>query len=152
VSVTALPRPAGRERDAAGRGSFRMSRRKAAAPQIPPDPALSAEIARLDRLADLLDSRFRIPGTRIRFGLDGLIGLVPGIGDTLVLAPAVWLVWRASQLGVPRRDIARMAANTGADYAIGLVPILGDLFDVAFKGNRRNIAILRAALERAPQD
>jgi hypothetical protein len=115
------------------------------------DPALRAEIARLDRLADLLDSRFRLPGTRIRFGLDGLIGLVPGIGDTLVLAPAVWLVWRASRLGVPRRDIARMAANTGVDYVVGLVPILGDLFDVGFKGNRRNIAILRAALERAPR-
>jgi hypothetical protein len=115
------------------------------------DPALRAEIARLDRLADLLDSRFRIPGTKIRFGLDGLIGLVPGIGDTLTLLPSAWLVWRAWQMGLPRRDIARMAANTGVDYAVGLVPILGDIFDVAFKGNRRNIAILRAALGRMPR-
>jgi hypothetical protein len=115
------------------------------------DPALRAEIARLDRLADLLDSRFRIPGTKIRFGLDGLIGLVPGIGDTLTLLPSAWLVWRAWQMGLPRRDIARMAANTGVDYAVGLVPILGDIFDVAFKGNRRNIAILRAALGGMPR-
>jgi hypothetical protein len=121
------------------------------APLSTADPALRAEIARLDRLADLLDSRFRIPGTGIRFGLDGLLGLVPGIGDTLVLLPSAWLVWRASRLGLPRRDIARMATNTGIDYAVGLVPILGDIFDVAFKGNRRNIAILRAALERTPR-
>ena len=115
------------------------------------DPALRAEIARLDRLADLLDSRFRIPGTGIRFGLDGLLGLVPGIGDTLTLLPSAWLVWRAWRMGLPRRDIARMAANTGVDYAVGLVPILGDIFDVAFKGNRRNIALLRAALGRMPR-
>ncbi len=111
------------------------------------DPRVAGELAGIDRLANLLDSRFRIPGTGIRFGLDGLLGLVPGIGDTLVLLPSAWLVWRGWQLGVPRRDLARMATNTGTDYVIGLVPIVGDLFDIAFKANLRNARLLRRALE-----
>ena len=111
------------------------------------DPRLAEELARIDRLADLLDSRFRIPGIGVRFGLDGLIGLVPVIGDTLVLLPSAWLVWRGWQLGVPRRDLVRMATNTGVDYAVGLVPIVGDLFDIGFKANLRNARLLRRALE-----
>lgn len=124
-------------------------------PLTGPDLAREAEIARLDRIAHLLDSRFRIPGTRIRFGLDGALGLVPGIGDTLVALPSAWLVWRGWQLGVPRRELVRMAGNTGIDYLVGMVPLVGDLFDIGFKANLRNVAILRRALEaprlRAPQ-
>ena len=115
-----------------------------------PDAGDRAEIERLDRLAKLLDSRFRIPGTSIRFGLDGLLGVVPVVGDTLVLLPSAWMVWRGWRLGVPRRHLVRMAANTGVDYAVGLVPVAGDLFDDTFKANLRNARILRQALEDQP--
>jgi hypothetical protein len=104
------------------------------------------EIARLERLARLLDSRFVVPFTGIRIGLDGLLGLVPVVGDTAALLPGLYVILRAYKLGVPNRVLARMLANTAADYAVGSVPILGDVFDVAFKANRRNVEILRTEL------
>ncbi|SDE16124.1 DUF4112 domain-containing protein [Limimaricola pyoseonensis] len=103
------------------------------------------ELARLDRMAHLLDARFKLFG--FRFGYDSLLGLIPGIGDTIALAPSAWLVWRATQLGVPRGKIARMAANTGIDYVVGSIPVIGDLIDFGFKANLRNAAILREHLE-----
>jgi len=118
-------------------------------PETPmPTPAVDheRELARIERLARLLDSRFRIPGTGIRFGWEGIIGLVPGIGDTVTLAPAGWMVWKARQLGVPKHKIAQMAGNTGIDYVVGLVPIVGDLFDIGFKANLRNAEMLRSHL------
>ncbi len=104
------------------------------------------ELARLSRLASLLDSRFRVPGTNFRVGLDGLIGLIPGIGDTLAALPSAYLVVRGYQLGARRRTIGRMALNTGVDFAIGSIPVVGDLFDLGFKGNVRNIDLLRTDL------
>ncbi|WP_339749251.1 DUF4112 domain-containing protein [uncultured Maricaulis sp.] len=106
------------------------------------------ELARLESLADWLDTRFRIPGTSIRFGLDGLIGLVPGLGDLAMLAPAFYLIARAAGLGAPLHVLARMLINTTLDLVIGAIPILGDIFDVAFKANRRNAALLARFLER----
>lgn len=107
---------------------------------------IEQELARLDRLATLLDSRFRLPGTSIRFGLDSLVGLVPGVGDTLVAAPSVWMIWRGHAMGVSRWHLTRMAANLGIDYVIGAIPLIGDIFDVGFKANLRNLAILREGL------
>ena len=107
-----------------------------------------AEIERLDRLARLLDSRFGIPGTRISFGYDAIVGLIPGIGDALTLAPQAWLVWRARQLGAPKSVLARMAVNTGIDTLVGAIPLVGDLFDMTFKANLRNVRLLRDHLER----
>jgi hypothetical protein len=104
------------------------------------------EIEHLERLARLLDSRLVIPFTGIRFGLDGLLGLVPVIGDTAALLPSLYVILRAHRLGVRNPVLARMLANTALDYAVGSVPILGDVFDVAFKANRRNVAILREEL------
>jgi Domain of unknown function (DUF4112) len=91
-----------------------------------------------------LDSVFRVPGTRFRFGLDPLIGLVPGAGDLASAAIAVYVLLRALQFRVPRIVIARMAANTLLDLTIGSVPVLGDLFDFAYKSNARNMRLLEA--------
>jgi len=95
----------------------------------------------------LLDSRYRIPGTRLRFGIDAILGLVPGVGDTLAALPALYLIWRAHQIGVPRGLLLRMIANVGIDTVLGSVPIAGSIFDVFFKANRRNVALLHRHLE-----
>ena len=107
-----------------------------------------AEIERLDRLARMLDAKFGIPGTRFSFGYDAIIGLIPGIGDALTLAPQAWLIWRARELGAPKSLMAKMAVNTGMDTLLGAIPLVGDLFDVAFKANLRNVRLLRDHLER----
>ncbi len=106
------------------------------------------EIERLDKLATLLDSQFRIPGTSIRFGWDSLLGLIPGVGDTATLLPSAYLVYRAHKLGARKRSMFRMIVNVGIDYVVGAIPFLGDIFDLVFKANRRNLAILRDELER----
>jgi hypothetical protein len=104
-------------------------------------------LARIDALARLLDTAFIIPGTGIRFGLDGLIGLVPGIGDAITAAMALYIVNEARALGASRLLIARMLVNVALDGVVGAVPLVGDVFDVAFRANRRNIALLRAHLD-----
>lgn len=108
----------------------------------------AADLAQLDDLADLLDSRFRVPVVGWRFGLDGLLGLIPGIGDVASLGPAAYIVWQARRMGASNATIGRMAANAGIDFVVGGVPVIGDVFDVAFKSNRRNIALLREEIER----
>lgn len=114
------------------------------------DPRLS-RVARAERIARLMDRAVRLPGTRIRLGLDSILGLVPGVGDTLALAPALFILQEAYRMGLPRRDLARMARNLGIDWVIGLVPLIGDIFDVGWKANLRNAAILRDHVERTPQ-
>lgn len=107
------------------------------------DPSLGPRLDRLERLAHGMDSQFRIPGTSIRFGWDAIVGLVPGLGDIATLAPASYIWLEGHRMGVPASVKARMAANIGLDWAIGLVPFAGDLLDVAVKGNRRNVRLLR---------
>lgn len=104
-------------------------------------------VERLRRLAYLLDDRFSIPGTRYRIGLDGLVGLVPGIGDAVTTVLALYIVLEARRLGVPVAKLARMGLNVGVDAVLGAVPLVGDLFDVAWKANRRNLALLLAHLD-----
>jgi hypothetical protein len=118
--------------------------------EIIPPGALSAEeeLARLEWLADLMDSRFIIPGTNIRFGLDGLIGLVPGIGDVISALISFYLISRAAELGLSPWIKLRMVWNVLLDTVVGAVPVLGDAFDVGFKSNRRNIALVRRALRK----
>src|SRR5699024_5454147 len=93
---------------------------------------------------------FRIPGTRVRFGFDSLLGLVPGIGDAATTLPAAYIVYRAHGLGVPWSTLARMGGNVAVDLFIGAIPVLGDIFDVGFKANRRNVALLRRHLGKPP--
>lgn len=106
------------------------------------------DFERLDRLATLLDNSIRIPGTRIRVGLDGLIGLVPGIGDSLMLLISLYVVLRARMLGAPLSIILQMLVNVALDFVVGSVPVLGDIFDIAFKANIRNIDLLRDWMSR----
>ena len=111
-------------------------------------PSRADSVARLEALAHLLDSAFLIPGTNHRVGIDALLGLIPGIGDLVSTALASYIVWEARQLGLPRWKIARMIGNLAVDTTIGAIPFAGDLFDVAFRANRRNMKILRDHLER----
>jgi hypothetical protein len=112
-------------------------------PSEPADP-----LARARTLARLLDSAVRVPGTGIRFGADAVIGLIPGLGDIGGAALAGYLVILAQRLGVPRAVVLRMLANVAVDTLGGTVPLIGDLFDVAYKSNLRNVALLERALER----
>jgi hypothetical protein len=105
-------------------------------------------LARARGLARLLDSAIAVPGTRIRFGADALLGLVPGLGDIAGALLGGYLVLLAHRLGTPRTVILRMLGNVALDTLGGSVPIAGDLFDVAFRSNVRNVALLESALER----
>jgi hypothetical protein len=96
----------------------------------------------LRRWAVLLDSRFRVPGTSIRFGLDAIIGLIPGIGDISTPVFAALLLVQALRMRLPLVVQVRMVFNAGLDMLMGLVPVLGDLADVGWKANLRNLALL----------
>lgn len=104
----------------------------------------TARLARLQKLAWLLDAQFVFPGTRFRFGLNSLIGLAPGIGDTVLGLVSLYIVNEARMMGAPPHLLGRMLVNVAVEVVGGSVPFLGDLFDVAFKANLRNIALLEA--------
>jgi len=105
-------------------------------------------IARLDALAKLLDVAFIMPGTNIRYGLDGLIGLIPVVGDLITTAISLWIVREARALGAPWHLTARMLGNVALDGVVGIVPVAGDAFDVMFKANMRNVRLLRRWLDK----
>ena len=113
------------------------------------DPELARVLRRLERVSHWMDGAFRVPGTRWRFGLDGLLGLVPGAGDTITAAVGAYILLEAWRQGAPPSLIARMLGNLGLDWAVGSVPVLGDLFDFAFKSHRRNAELLRRHLGEA---
>ncbi|MDQ2711258.1 MAG: DUF4112 domain-containing protein [Acidobacteriota bacterium] len=103
---------------------------------------VDSRIADVESLARWLDYAFTLPGG-FRFGLAGIIGFIPGIGDALDAIVSLYIVVRAIQLGIPRVAIARMLVNIGVEGLAGAVPFIGDLFDIAFKANRRNYQILK---------
>ncbi len=100
----------------------------------------------LDMLSHLLDDFIRIPGTSIRFGLDGVIALVPGVGDLLQGLASSIIIVAAWARGVPKVTLGRMVANVGIEVVVGLVPVFGDMFDIAWKANRRNYALLTGSI------
>lgn len=110
------------------------------------DPATRARA-----IARLLDTAFRVPGTNIRFGLDGILGLIPGVGDVAGAALSGYVILTAARAGAPSTLLARMLANVGIDALVGAVPLLGDLFDVAFRANVRNATLLEGWLARTGQ-
>jgi Domain of unknown function (DUF4112) len=102
-------------------------------------------IADVEAVARWFDYAFELPGG-FRFGLAGIIGLIPGIGDVVDALISLYIVVRAIQLGIPRVAIARMLVNVGIEGLAGAVPFFGDLFDIAFKANRRNYQLLKSHL------
>ena len=105
----------------------------------------------LDMLSHLLDDFIRIPGTSIRFGLDGIVGLIPGIGDVAGGVASTVLILAAWARGVPKVTLLRMVANVGIEVVVGTVPVLGDMFDIAWRANRRNYALLTGSVETPEQ-
>jgi hypothetical protein len=103
---------------------------------------------RVEAMERLLDRAFAVPGTNMRVGLDGIVGLVPVVGDFITAAMGAWLVWEARNLGMSKFQLVRMAGNIGMDALIGAVPLVGDLFDFAFKSNTRNLRIMKRYLDK----
>lgn len=105
-------------------------------------PDTLARLKRLRRLAWLIDGVFKLPGTRFRFGLNSVVGLVPVGGDAVLGAISLYIIYQAAQLGVPGPLLARMLGNVALEVVGGSVPVLGDIFDMALKANLRNLAII----------
>ncbi|HRI60922.1 MAG TPA: DUF4112 domain-containing protein [Saprospiraceae bacterium] len=108
-----------------------------------PPPTIDPDLARLDALASLLDNRFRIPGTEIRFGLDGIIGLIPYVGDMAGFIVSGILMRTMIKRGAGPLLMLRMMGNFAFDAIIGVIPVAGDLFDFGYKANRRNVDLLK---------
>ncbi len=111
-----------------------------------PEGTSSSDVARVRALAKLLDSAVRIPGTGITFGIDPIVGLVPGVGDLAGAVMSGYIVLISARMGVPPAVVGRMILNLGVDTLVGSVPILGDMFDVGFRANLRNAALLERHL------
>ena len=117
--------------------------------QVPPPAKISTRgggVARARGLARLLDDLIRVPGTNIGIGLDPIIGLIPGVGDVLGGVMSSYILLVAAQEGAPTSVLVRMLGNIALDSLVGIVPVLGDLFDVGVKSNRRNVDLLERYL------
>ena len=119
----------------------RKSRRSAARPALDAD-----QLRRIHRIARYLDSSFHIPGTRIRFGLDSIVGLIPGIGDSVTALASGWILLEAYRMGVRKGTLAKMFGNVAVDAVVGAIPFVGDIFDVYFKANTRNVRLVKKHL------
>jgi hypothetical protein len=105
-----------------------------------------ARLKRIRLLSRLLDEQFRIPGMTYRVGLDGLLGLIPGVGDAAGALLSTYILYEAIRLGAPSTVLLRMIANIGIDAVGGAIPVVGDIFDMAWKTNKKNAALLHAYL------
>jgi hypothetical protein len=126
-----------------------MERSLSTRPLVPEVGTLDPRrLERLRWLGELLDNSIPVPGTNFRFGLDTIIGLVPGVGDLVGGALSAYIILEAARLGVPRALLVRMGYNVLVDVAVGTVPVLGDLFDAGYKANLRNLALVRSHVEK----
>jgi hypothetical protein len=108
-------------------------------------------LKRLGAVAKLLDIAFILPGTKIRYGVDGIIGLIPVVGDIVATALSLWLVREARALGAPWHITARMLGNVAIQGVVGVVPVAGDAFDVLFRANIRNVRMLQRWMDKQPR-
>lgn len=113
---------------------------------LPDRDELQRRLVRLRNLALVYDAGIRIPGTRFEFGLDPLVGLVPGLGDAVGAGLATYIVFEAARSGVPWSVLVQMLLNIGIDALIGAFPVVGDLFDAAWKANLKNVDLLEEHL------
>jgi Domain of unknown function (DUF4112) len=104
-------------------------------------------MARLEAIAKLLDVAFILPGTKVRYGIDGILGLIPVVGDIIATALSLWLVREARALGAPWHVTARMLGNVAVQGVVGTVPVVGDAVDVLYRANMRNARLLRRWLD-----
>lgn len=109
---------------------------------------LEKDLQIADRLATLMDAAFRIPGTQIKLGWDALIGLVPGAGDTLTALPLFYFLFLGWRHGIPKSKLLLMIGRQLLDLLVGSIPLLGDLFDVAYRSNQLNARTLRDELAK----
>jgi hypothetical protein len=116
---------------------------------LPPLQTGTDELSDLEWLVDLMDSRFTIPGTEIRMGLDALLGLVPGVGDAVSTIVSAVIFQRLRRYDLPWHTQARMIGNIFGDFALGAVPVVGDLIDIGFKANRMNLNLARKHLAKS---
>jgi len=110
---------------------------------MPPNDTLR----RVRAVAVLLDDAVRVPGTNIRFGIDPLVGMIPGLGDLLGGAASAYIILEAARAGAPASVLLRMTMNVGIDTLVGSLPVVGDLFDFAWKSNTRNVSLLARHIE-----
>ena len=110
---------------------------------MPQPNSRNREMSHLDWIAKLMDAQFTFPGTKFKFGLDGIIGLIPGAGDISTFAISAYLITIMARNGASGYVVARMVLNVAIDAFFGMIPILGDLFDIAFKANMRNLQLMK---------
>jgi hypothetical protein len=118
------------------------------ADQLPIGRDAASVRRRLEAMEGLLERAFLVPGLNRRVGLDGVVGLVPVVGDIVTTAMGAWLVWEGRNLGMSKFQLARMAGNVGVDTLFGAIPLVGDLFDFVFRSNTRNIRIIKRHLDK----
>lgn len=110
------------------------------------DPASARK--RIEAMEKLLERSFTIPGVNYPIGLDSIVGLVPIVGDLVTAAMGAYMVWEAKNIGLPKWKLYRMAGNIAFDTALGAVPLVGDVFDLAFRSNTRNLRIVKNHLDK----
>lgn len=106
----------------------------------------------LEFVARLMDGVFEVPGTKLRFGFDALLGLIPGLGDTISSLVSLYILQAAQRHGVSKVTMTRMAANIAVDYVVGIIPVAGDAFDVYWQANQRNVELLKRHLVANPSE